>query len=133
MADFVPDDRADGTVVGRCGSQRVKEWRLQDGGREAKSVLQWQVDGVYRLRIHGPFLAVDRCAQTPEFSLILKQAATPNVAEGVVRFHFVGGVVNPYFRVSDTYVQSVELGLGFGFRGGCHPGQSVNSLSEMLQ
>ncbi len=39
-ADFVPDHGADGAIVDRGGSLRIKERRLQDSGGKVERVLK---------------------------------------------------------------------------------------------
>src|SRR5208283_4721258 len=109
---------------------RVEEWRLEDGGGEAESVLQWEIDSIDGLGSHGPFLAVNRSAQPRDFTVIPKQAAAPDVAKDVIRLHFVGRVVSPRFRIAYTHIQSVELRLGFRFGRRIHPRERFNALPE---
>ena len=50
-------------------------------------------------------------AKTRDISVVLKQAATPQVAEDIVGLDLVGGVVAPGLRVTDSYIERGELGL----------------------
>ena len=59
--------------------------------------------------------------------MVIKQAAAPEVAEDVVRLDFVGGVVAPGLRVTDSHIESGELGLGFGLGRRIHPGEGINA------
>ena len=62
MADLVADHCADAAVVRRILGLRVEEWGLQNRGREHDDIHAWLVVGVHRLRIHQPFVLVDRLA-----------------------------------------------------------------------
>src|SRR5208283_3412643 len=105
VTDFVSHDGTNRPIIGRGGCLRVEEWPLENGGGEAESVLQWEIDGVDGLGSHGPFLAVNRSAQPRDFTVIPKQAAAPDVAKDVIRLHFVGRVVSPRFRIAYTHIQ----------------------------
>src|SRR5260370_1346844 len=80
MADFVSDDGADGAIIGRRRGLRIKERWLKDGSREVERILERKIDGVHRLRRHGPFLAIDREAETRDILVVLKQTAAPDVS-----------------------------------------------------
>ena len=113
----MPDGSTGFAIVHRVGSLRVEIWRLEKCGGEVNRVLQGQFAGVQGLRIkaHGPLFAIDGMAETGDKSVVLKQAATPNVAEDVAGLDFVGGVVAPGLRITDSYIESCELGLRFSF------------------
>ena len=130
VADLVSDDGPDGAVVGRRRSLRVEERWLENRGREVERVLQRQIHRVDRLRGHRPFLAVNRPAQSRDITVILEKVAAPDVAEDVIRLHFVSRVIAPCLRVADPDIQRVELGLGFRFGGRVHPGERFNPLPE---
>src|SRR5271165_4626111 len=66
MADFMADDGTDRAIVGGGRGQRVEERWLENGRRKVQCVLQRKIDGIDRLRGHGPFMAVNRRSQTPD-------------------------------------------------------------------
>src|SRR5438270_10876935 len=71
MADLMADHRADGAIVKGRRSFWIVERRLQDGCGEIESILQRQIDGVHRLRGHGPLLAVHIAAQPGDLAMIV--------------------------------------------------------------
>src|SRR5580704_1410403 len=99
MTDFVSDDSADGAIVGCSRSLRIKKRRLKDGGGEIERVLQREIDRVHGLWRHAPFLAIDWASNAVDIMVVIEQAAAPEIAEKVVRFHFIGRVVPPVLRV----------------------------------
>src|SRR6202035_5407275 len=97
---------------------------------EVERILQRKIDGVDRLRRHGPLFAIDWEAEACDIAVVIKQAAAPDVAEYVVRLDFKSRVVAPGLRVTNPNIKSGELGLGFGFGLRIHPGQRVNMLPK---
>ena len=89
VGDLVADDGSDGSVVGGVGSLGIEEGRLEDGGGEVERVVEREVDGVYGLRLHGPFLAIDGGADAVDLVVVLEEVAAPDVAEEVVGLHFI--------------------------------------------
>src|SRR3546814_7986883 len=73
VADLMPDDGADRSVIRRRIGLGVVERRLEDRGREVERVLQRQVDRVHRLRRHPPFAAIDRSEEhTSELQSLMR-------------------------------------------------------------
>jgi hypothetical protein len=66
------------------------------------------------------------CIREMNSRMIIKQAAAPEVAEDVAGLDLVGRVIAPRLRVTDSHIESVELGLGFGLGRRIHPGESIN-------
>src|SRR5580698_188707 len=132
MADLVSYDRADGSIVDGGCRLRVKEGRLKNSRRKVERILQWQVDGVYGLWRHTPFVTVYRGAEAPDFAVIAKEAASPDIPEDIVGLHFITGVVAPSFRVADADIEGCELGLRFSFRRGSHPGKGIDSFAKRV-
>src|SRR5208282_2767136 len=89
-----------------------------------------QLAGIDGLGIHAPLSAIHGMAETGDKAVVIKQAAAPEVAEDVIRLDFVGRVIAPGLRVTDSYVESGELGLGSGLSRGIHPGEGINAAPE---
>ncbi len=72
MADLMPDDGADATVVHRIVGLHVEERRLQDRGRKHDLILFRVVVRIDSLRRHLPFVAIDRLAELVDIALDLE-------------------------------------------------------------
>src|SRR5580704_8129367 len=128
MADFVPDHSADGAVIHRRGSLRIEVRRLEMRSGKVERVLQRQFAGIDGLRVQaGPLSSIDGMAETGDKAVVIKLATAPEVSENVIRLDFVGGVVPPGLRVTDSHIEIGELGLGFRFGRSIHPGESINA------
>ena len=86
MADLVSDDDADAAIVHRIVRARIKERRLQNRRRKDYFILLRIIVGVDGLRIHLPFVAIDRPAQLRKRVLIVKLGGPQDVADEIGAF-----------------------------------------------
>jgi hypothetical protein len=121
MADFVPNGDTDNAIVHGGVCLRVEERGLEHCGGESHRVLQGQLHRVHSQRRVYPLFAINQMAETGDIAVVIKQAAASQVAENVIRLDFVGGVVAPSLRVTDSHIESIELGLGFSLGRRVHP------------
>ncbi len=131
VADLVSDHRADAAVVRGVLGIRVEERRLQNRGREHDHVHGRLIVGVHRLRIHQPFVLVDRLADLGKLVSGLVQIGRAHVPrEARVLTHVQCGIVAPMVGVADLrrelrkLLQSLRLGL-LAQPGGAGDGDAV--------
>src|SRR3546814_3304139 len=80
VADLVPDHRTDRAIVDGIVHPFAEEGRLQYAGREHDLVFEPAVIGVHLLRVHRPFLAIDRLAQILQRIGIFERRAALDIA-----------------------------------------------------
>ena len=73
VTDFVSDDRADTSVIGRVIRLDIEKRRLQDGGREDNLIPLRVVISVDSLRGQEPFRLVNRSIQLVEVATVFKR------------------------------------------------------------
>src|SRR6185437_7963315 len=130
VADLVADHRTNSTVVYGVRSFGIIERWLQDGRWEIEGILQWQIHRVHRLRGHRPLFSIHVRSKPADLPVVLKQIAAPDIAENVIRLYFIARVLMPVFRITDTNVESIELGLGFRLGLRSHPWKGINALPK---
>src|SRR6059058_3192194 len=130
MADLVPDGGANRAVVGGGVRLRIEERRFQNGSGEVESVLEWEIQGVDRLRSHPPFVAVDGFTQLSELVMIFPLLRSPGVPERIITTNDEPAIIAPFLGITDSDTQRFELGFGLRFCRWRHPGQRVDAMVE---
>src|SRR5450830_410319 len=128
VADFMADHGADGAIVDGVVRLGVKEWRLQNRGREDDFIHRRAVIGVHRLRRHAPLFAVDRFAQLGHLARRSEIRRAHYVAHQVALDDLQLRVIAPFVWIADLRRELGQLDLRFflGFR--AHPVQGVDAL-----
>ena len=118
MADLVADHCADAAIIRRILGLRVEERGLQNRGREHDDVHARLVVGVHRLRIHQPFVLVDRLADLGQLIAGLVQVRGLGVLGGQrIRGNTQRRIIAPVVGVADLrrelgdLLQSLGLGV----------------------
>src|SRR5436305_8584216 len=130
MANFVPDDCADRSIIYGIRRIFIEERRLQYRCWKVERVLQWQIHRVHRLRSHGPLVSVNVLTYPRDLLAIMKCFLAPQVSKNIIGFDFQTGIIVPGFRVANPDIEAVELRLSLGLSGRSHPGERVNALVE---
>ena len=111
VADFVADDRTDGTEVLRRIGCRVEERWLQDRGWEGDVIDHRVVEGVDGLRGSHPLVAVRRFAHLGHLVVMLKSSTGTHVGHQVTAFagKLKALIGTPGVGIADLRVEQAQL------------------------
>src|ERR1700733_7848893 len=127
VADLVSDDDTDAAIVDGIVRAWIKEGRLQYRRRKHNFILLRIVIGVDGLRIHLPFIAIDRPPELGKRVLIVKHCGTLYVADEIVVLDAQRRIVAPALRVADLGDELGDLGLRLLFGRLSYPVKSGNT------
>src|SRR6185312_5735251 len=100
VADLVPNERPDCAVVACVIAVWIEPWTLNDRRREVQSVLQWKIEGVYRLWSSAPLAGIGSVPQSCQLIVVLEQSRPQMITQCVVFCDFQTRIVAPMIGIS---------------------------------